>query len=371
MFDTEITYQTDYNQKPQTITLSQWLKWCKNGHPDKKVMQQLQQYRELLSIEIQKGLTEAEAKKILEKRGHDKLKKGLPLVAPGAVCTTRRKKGYIDERTGWIALDIDLKDNPHLVDTEQLRNKLMNNVYIAYAGISTGGGGLWCLIKVSHPERHSEHFQQLIKDFASRGIVLDSSKGQNPHDARFYSYDPGAKVKKAKIYDRLPIPQKKQRKRTHRKKIARSGNVFIDAMNFAIERGYTFTPGCKKGGLHYSILVMCRYLNWKGVPEYEAESWIKANITSEINSNCISWAYADGKDDFGAGNRGKYTKVKSTPGGYPSSWDEIEAPEPGSQQDIESVRAVINDAEPAELEILIQTDPVLRDIVKNFECAPY
>ena len=304
MFNTEITYQITYNHRPQKMRLSDWLRWCKQGHPNPEVMEQLQQYRTLLAAEMKRGLTEDEAKGVLKKRKKYWLKLGLPLAAPGAICSTRRKEGFIEKRTGWIALDIDLKDNPHIEDTEQLRDMLMNNIYIAFAGLSTGGGGIWCLVKVARPEKHSEYFQQLIKDFASRGIVLDSTKGQNPHDARFYSYDPGAKVKKPKIYDRLPKPQKTQkRKRTHRKKIARSGDVFEFAMQKVKDKhGYTFTH---PGDMHHSIYHFCSVLNWAGVPKHEAENRINRNLLplSEIKSNCITGAYdtPEAKRYFGAG----------------------------------------------------------------------
>jgi hypothetical protein len=59
-------------------------------------------------------------------------------------------------------------------------------------------------VKVKHPERSREHFEQLKKDFASLGIILDPSKGGNPTDPRFYSYDPNAYLApEFRVYDRV------------------------------------------------------------------------------------------------------------------------------------------------------------------------
>ena len=74
--------------------------------------------------------------------------------------------------------------------------------------LSTGGRGVYALVKVSQPDRQAEHFNALEADFKTFGITLDSSKGKNPNDARFYSYDPGAIIKDSfTIYKKLP-PEK-------------------------------------------------------------------------------------------------------------------------------------------------------------------
>lgn len=146
------------------------------------------------------------ADKVLEyrKTGADHLKRGLPLATVGAVCENGRKLSNVETRTGWIALDVDAKDNPHLNDAEAVRDAIANIIYVAFAGLSVSGKGVWALVKVEDPQKQPKYFEQLKKDFRKRGIILDITKGKNPNDARFYSYDPDAVINKTfQVYDRL------------------------------------------------------------------------------------------------------------------------------------------------------------------------
>ena len=194
MDNTKISVFKTFDSEPKTTTLGQWIAATmkrNNSFADKVL-----QYRET---------------------GADHLKKGLPLATVGALCDDGRKMENVRERTGWIALDIDGKDNPHLEDAEAVRDAISNIVYVAYAGLSVSGNGVWGLIKVENPQKQAQHFEQLKKDFLSRGIVLDSTKGKNPNDARFYSYDPDAYLTDDfKVYDRLPKkPHSKPREPSH------------------------------------------------------------------------------------------------------------------------------------------------------------
>ena len=73
-----------------------------------------------------------------------------------------------------------------------------------------------------------------------------------------------------------------------------------------------------------------------------------------------------------SGNSGGSTKhifsEAETTNGYPADWDTVEPLEPGSQEDIEAVRAVMQDAEPDELRELMKADPILKQIVESFDC---
>jgi hypothetical protein len=86
--------------------------------------------------------------------------------------------------------------------------------------------------------------------------------------------------------------------------------VFERARTHVNNKGYTFTHGTD---MHNSIFQLCCFLNFKGIPQHEAESWIDANVLplSDINSNCITApykryasSYGQGADD-GAGYRTK------------------------------------------------------------------
>ncbi|MEX0681265.1 MAG: BT4734/BF3469 family protein [Balneolales bacterium] len=181
-FKTNISFFETFDSEPETITLAEWLKRCKEG----RFKSVIEAYR---------------------KSGDAELKKSLPLVTVGAVCEGGRGRDNVVNRTGWIALDIDAKENPY--DAETLRDELKKIAFVAFAGLSASGNGVWALVKVSNADKQEKHFEQLKTDFASIGITLDSTKGKNPNDARFYSYDPGAWVRNMfKIYNRLPVPKR-------------------------------------------------------------------------------------------------------------------------------------------------------------------
>lgn len=177
MYSDKISVFESFKSKPKTITLGQWLKVCKEGS----------QY----------------SKQVLEYRRtrNSFLKTSLPLATVGALCRDGRKMENVVTRTGWIALDIDAKDNPGLPDAPQIRDQIARIKNVAFSSLSASGQGVWALIKVSKTDRLAEHFRALQADFHKLGIKLDSSKGRNPNDARFYSYDPDAIIKTSfKIY---------------------------------------------------------------------------------------------------------------------------------------------------------------------------
>jgi hypothetical protein len=166
----------NFQSEPKTISLMQWLHSCKHGC---RYSKQVLRYRETKQ---------------------DSLKKSLPLVTVGAVCEGGRKMKHVSHRTGWIALDIDGKDNPHLSNAKHLRDEVANIRNVAFSGLSVSGNGVWALIKIENPDQQAEYFHEIQQDFLELfGIKLDNSKGRNPNDARFYSYDPDAIIKESFI----------------------------------------------------------------------------------------------------------------------------------------------------------------------------
>lgn len=119
-----------------------------------------------------------------------KLKNSLPAVTPSGIFV-KRKADLIKKYTGIICIDIDGKDNLEITDFEVLKMRLMESIlgkYILYCGLSAGGKGIFCLIRLAYPERHKEHFYALAKDFESLGIVIDRSCSDICR-LRFYSWD--------------------------------------------------------------------------------------------------------------------------------------------------------------------------------------
>jgi hypothetical protein len=174
------------------------------------------------------------------------LKKQLPAITPGALFPSGSGHAKTDPHapTSWMQFDIDLKENSDLVTGEVLRDVVAKIKYVAFVGLSTRGKGVWGLVYVSNLERRADHFTQLQTDFKAKGIILDSTKGANANDLRYYSFDPNAIIKTDfKEYERLPAskklflsPRRYEGNNTEESKIA-------EAVNEITRRGIDITDG--------------------------------------------------------------------------------------------------------------------------------
>lgn len=310
MFDTDISYLETFSSEPKTIKLADWLRAVKDGC---SLTDRCLQYRET---------------------GDDKIKKALPTVTVGAVCEGGHGKENVRKRTGWIALDIDDDHNPDFNDWQHVRDQVGKLKQVAFSALSTSGRGVWALVKVADAEKQAEHFDALKADFEGLGINLDTTKGANPNDKRFYSYDPDAIIKTDfTVYKK----QKTETTTTAPSSFSYNGgkDIFERGISYVHNKGYTFTHGLD---MHYSIFHLCCFLNFKGISQHEAEAWIGANVMalSEIKSNCISEPYkrydanhGRGADSasvakYGSENFGfnPYTGEIFDSRGYPASWDD-------------------------------------------------
>lgn len=392
MLTDKISVFKNFNSEPKTITLGQWLKVCKEGS---RYAEQVLQYRRCLNELIDKGYSLDEAKKALENNGKDQLKTSLPLATVGAVCSDSRKLENVVTRTGWIALDIDAKDNPHLTDAEHLRDEVAKIKNVAFSGLSTGGRGVWALVKVSQPKRQAEHFEALKTDFKVFGIKLDSSKGKNPNDARFYSYDPGAIIKDSfTVYKKLP-PEKmntfqprppvqftkdysRYAESAFRYEIEELASTPNGERNNTLFKATASLAGLVAGGMleEYEVKQALEQTALSiGLKSHEVQATINSGFDTgtktprtpdTISRNSERVNHAPQIDSTG---NGKYESQNSVPNGfnpftgeifdkrgYPASWDEIEAPQPGTAEYAE-----------AEYYRVMDADPILKKIDETFE----
>ena len=90
-----------------------------------------------------------------------------------------------------LAGDVDKSDNPG-INMAELKNKISQLQYVLLCGYSVRGG-LWFVVRLPDnqtPETLAGHFRYLQRLFSQQfGVKLDSSKGGNPTDLRFFSYD--------------------------------------------------------------------------------------------------------------------------------------------------------------------------------------
>jgi hypothetical protein len=177
-----------YSVEPHLIETGEWIRLCTDPS-------------------CNEGTAYRKAIMDFRKTGDASIKKSLPAVCPGAQLKSRAKDLNMEEKivrlSGWMQFDIDKTDNPRMCDATKLRDELSKVVYVAFCSLSASGTGVWGLVKVSEPAHYLDHFNQLKSDFARLGIHLDPSKGGNPTDLRYYSFDPDAYMSKGfQIYSR-------------------------------------------------------------------------------------------------------------------------------------------------------------------------
>ena len=117
-------------------------------------------------------------------RGGDKSKKKeLPIVCFSGTFTERTDEGIVDH-SSFIVIDFD-----H-VDVEHVKALLCMDEYTFACWVSPSGDGLKALVRISHPERHRDHFRAIVSYFdKTYGLEVDES-GINESRACFESFDP-------------------------------------------------------------------------------------------------------------------------------------------------------------------------------------
>lgn len=117
------------------------------------------------------------------RNGDKAQKKELPIVCFSGTFRERNDDGIIDH-SSLIVVDFD-----H-VDVDHVKALLCMDEYVFACWTSPSGDGLKALVRISHPERHRDHFRALESYFdKTYGLEVDSS-GINESRACFESYDP-------------------------------------------------------------------------------------------------------------------------------------------------------------------------------------
>lgn len=99
-----------------------------------------------------------------------------------------RRETHLKQHTGWLAIDIDLDDNTHLSNFENIRMVCRFRPEIGLLMRSCSGSGYFGLVRLAYPDRHKAQFQALMKEYAFMGIILDNACS-NIGRVRFASWD--------------------------------------------------------------------------------------------------------------------------------------------------------------------------------------
>lgn len=120
---------------------------------------------------------------------YDSIKRSLPAATLSGVFSPTRSKTTLRTHSGYIAVDID-----HIDDCASIVEQLADMENVAFVSRSLSGHGLYALIAIAYPEKHSQHFEALRRYFADMGIMLDK-QCKNVDRLRVVSYDPDARLR--------------------------------------------------------------------------------------------------------------------------------------------------------------------------------
>ena len=158
-----------------------------------------------------------EVRRTTDEGTRKKMKSQLPCATISGIFNGSHAAKNLIEHSGLICIDIDQKENPHINDWEYLKEQISTIKYVAFAGLSVSGKGVFVIIPIPpcKAETHAKYYASLETAFAKCGVVTD----QNCKDVcrlRGASYDPHAYFNpNAELFTKLPPkPQPKPTART-------------------------------------------------------------------------------------------------------------------------------------------------------------
>lgn len=181
--------------------------------------QQMRYYNQITAI---RALCPTLTDKLTNKAEVARLKKQLPAGIVSGLASGGIDEQHVTERNGVIAFDIDAQDNPGIYDWEATKRAVSKSPYVAYAGLSVSGLGIWGMIPVADPAKNKQHFDAIAADFAQHtftfmqgydmeptvlhGITIDPAPS-NVASKRFVSYDPQPYINHAaQVYRKTAEP---------------------------------------------------------------------------------------------------------------------------------------------------------------------
>ena len=119
---------------------------------------------------------------------YHQFKRSLPAITPLGVFSHRRVDG-LKEYSGFVCIDVDGKDNPHIHDWDILKERLgLQFPSLYYAGLSCGGRGIFLIFRVKTPKLYLAHLNRLFHALKECGVEADR-KCTDVVRLRFASYD--------------------------------------------------------------------------------------------------------------------------------------------------------------------------------------
>lgn len=172
---------------PQTVDFFDEMLSIKNG-----------KYKEVVEI----------VRSIKDKKERDKYKiQNLPALTISATFNEYRSIDNLSEHSGLLNIDIDSKNNEHLVtqqDYERVRDTIAGLPAVICAFLSVSGLGLTFVVKIN-PDQHDDCFRSLEYELQKNmQIKIDTGTGDVTR-LRFVSYDPDMYLINPDDFHKAPI----------------------------------------------------------------------------------------------------------------------------------------------------------------------
>lgn len=118
-----------------------------------------------------------------------KMKATLQCWTPAGMLKTK-KKGFVEviSRTNLMQLDFDAA-TCNQYDIGELMRAVFDLPFVCFVGRSCSGTGFYALVQIAEPDRLKDYAEHCFEVLDKYGVPADTSKGRNPQDLRYVSYD--------------------------------------------------------------------------------------------------------------------------------------------------------------------------------------
>lgn len=143
--------------------------------------------KELLNIDCENEVTKIRnsTNQNLKKNLKDKLL----AYSPSGTFKGKRSKETLLYHSKFICIDIDGKDNDHIVNFKDLTSEFTKIINVAYCGLSVSGNGYFLLIPIEDANKHEAYFEAIAEVFKVMDINVDKAC-KDVSRLRIVSYDP-------------------------------------------------------------------------------------------------------------------------------------------------------------------------------------
>lgn len=140
------------------------------------------------NLELKKEIDQLRLLRKNDEKSYKRRKSELPTFTASGTFTNRKADG-LETYNGYICIDIDGQDNPHITDFPRLRDELSKIENIDACFLSASGEGVFCFVRVGDdPEQHKQYFNALSVCFKEFGINVDE-KCSDISRLRFLTFD--------------------------------------------------------------------------------------------------------------------------------------------------------------------------------------